>query len=115
MAVRLLRFSLDHKGIVTLTVLAGLLLNLLVIGVADPADNSFDGALPNAASCQGGGGPGCAEQPLIPPPAVGMPNFDAPPPPVYGALVLVAQETPASLDETPPRIALRPPLSTFAA
>lgn len=115
MAVRLLRFSLDHKGIVTLAVLVGLLLNLIVIGVADPSDNSFDGALTNAASCQGGGGPGCAEQPLIPPPAVGMPHFDAPPPPVFGALVLVEQKAAAPLHESPPRVALRPPLSTFAS
>jgi hypothetical protein len=115
MAIRLLRLSLDHNGIVTMALLVGLLVNLLVIGVADPSDSSLDGSLPNVASCQGGGGPGCAEQPLIPPPSVGLPRFEAPPPAVFGLLVAIEPRLPAALREAPLRLPERPPLATFTA
>jgi hypothetical protein len=41
----------------------------------DPPE-SLAGDLPVAATCQGGAG--CAEQPLIPPPAIGLPSFGLP-------------------------------------
>jgi hypothetical protein len=111
MGRRLIRLSLQHKGIVTVVALAGLVLNLVVIGTADPPRDLVDRDLPMAAQCQGGGA-GCAEQPLIPPPAVGMPRFDAPPPAVFGALVLVNHAPASELIATPPRTLVPPPLVT---
>jgi hypothetical protein len=102
-----------HRGIVTLVLLTGLLANLFVVGRMDPPSLQQHGDLPLAASCQGGG-PGCAEQPLIPPPAVGMPHFDAPPPAVFGALVLVQPATPVAVDESPPPRLERPPIATVS-
>jgi hypothetical protein len=107
------RFALRHRGIVTVILLAGLLTNLLVVGRLDPPSLRQHGDLPLAASCQGGG-PGCAEQPLIPPPAVGMPHFDAPPPAAFGALVLVEPAAPVVLHESPPPRLERPPISTVS-
>jgi hypothetical protein len=114
MGIRLIRLSLQHKGIVTAIALGGLLMNLVVIGSADPPRDLVDRDLPMAASCQGGGA-GCVEQPLIPPPAIGMPQFDAPPPAIYGALVLIAPAAPDALAASPPRTLVPPPLSSSAA
>ena len=98
---------LRHRAIVTVTLIAVLLLNLSVVGMVTPPD-SFDGDLPNAARCQGGG-PGCAEQPLIPPPVGGLPHFDPPAPatfnqpaPIFAApLAAVIESTPTSIEHPP--------------
>ena len=105
---------LRHRGLVTGALLAVLLVNLLVIGRLQPADPGKGGDLPLAARCQGGG-PGCAEQPLIPPPAGGLPHFDAPPAPVFGRLVVVEPARLKAVHESPPDTLLRPPASTSAA
>jgi hypothetical protein len=105
---------LQHRSLVTGVLLGALLVNLLVIVRLQPGDLASGGDLPIAARCQGGG-PGCAEQPLIPPPVGGLPHFDAPPAPVFGRLVAVEpagrtavrQATPAPLD--------RPPTAAFVA
>jgi hypothetical protein len=102
-----------HRGVVTVALLAGLLVNLLVIGRLSPPDPT-KGDMPLASHCQGGG-PGCAEQPMIPPPAGGLPHFDAPPAPVFGALVLVTAAAFASVDESPPGALERPPITAAIA
>ncbi|HLB22872.1 MAG TPA: hypothetical protein VJP07_02150 [Dehalococcoidia bacterium] len=114
MGLRLLGFALRHKGVVTATLLAGLLINLMVIGGTEAPRDLDDLNLPVAAQCHGGG-PGCAEQPLIPPPAVGLPRFDPPAPVSFGAPILIAARPDGDLSETPPRAPERPPLSTLAA
>jgi hypothetical protein len=112
MVLRLCRAALRHRGLVTGTLVAVLLVNLLVVGRLQP--NGPSGSdLPLAARCQGGG-PGCAEQPLIPPPVGGLPHFDAPPAPVFGRLVLVEPAAPAAVDEAPPLALERPPRAAFA-
>ncbi|HZP58550.1 MAG TPA: stress protein, partial [Dehalococcoidia bacterium] len=80
---------------------------------AQPPDPA-KGSLPLAARCAGGG-PGCAEQPLIPPPAGGLPHFDPPPPPVFGALVAVAPAAAPSLNPSPPPALEHPPQLALAA
>jgi hypothetical protein len=114
MAGSALRCALRHRGIVTVVLLTGLLANLLIVGRLDPPDLQQRGDLPLAASCQGGG-PGCVEQPLIPPPAVGLPRFDAPPPAAFGALVLVEPAAPAALHPSPPPRLERPPIASVVA
>ncbi len=114
MGLRLLRLALRHRGLVTATLLAGLLINLIVIGGTEAPGDLADGNLPMAAQCHGGG-PGCAEQPLIPPPSVGLPRFDPPAPIVFGVAVAVVATPDGDLSETPPRIPERPPLSVLAA
>ena len=106
----LLRWMLRHRGVVTVAVLAVMVLNVTVVGRLDPPQ--AESALPIAARCQGGG-PGCAEQPLIPPPVGGMPHFDAPPPAAFGALVAIEPSASPAILEAPPRAAERPP--TLAA
>jgi hypothetical protein len=113
MGSHIVRLCLRHRGVVTATLLGALLLNLLVVGRIQPPDPTR-GDLPLAARCQGGG-PGCAEQPMIPPPVGGLPHFDAPPAPVFGQLVLVEPPAPASLHESPPHALERPPASIAAA
>jgi len=113
MAQRLIRLSMRHRGIVTGTLVAVLLVNLLVVVRLSPPDVSR-GDLPIAARCQGGG-PGCAEQPLIPPPIGGLPHFDAPPPPVLGRLVAVAAIAPTAVHESPPHVLERPPALELVA
>jgi hypothetical protein len=98
---------------VTVVLIAGLLTNLLVIGRLDPPELDQHGDLPLAASCQGGGA-GCAEQPLIPPPAVGLPRFDAPPPAVFGEPALVQIVAPVAVHEPPPDRLERPPIATVS-
>lgn len=106
MAMRILRLGLRHRGIVTVALLAGLLLNLFVVARLSPPD-LLNGDLPMAARCQGGG-PGCAEQPLIPPPVGGLPQFDPPPPPVFGQLAIVTPAPSPAVREAPP-VLLEPP------
>ncbi|HYM15040.1 MAG TPA: hypothetical protein VEZ14_05735 [Dehalococcoidia bacterium] len=107
MAARTLAVALRHRGAVTGALVAVLLVNVLVVARLQP-DNAFGGSLPLAAHCQGGG-PGCAEQPLIPPPVGGLPHFDVPPPPAFGHMVLVAPPLPAAALEAPPLILEPPP------
>lgn len=114
MGTRLFRASLQHKGLVTVVALGGLLLNLMVIGSSDAPEDLGGRDLPMAAQCHGGGA-GCAEQPLIPPPAVGLPRFDAPAPATYGVLVLVEPSVLPDLTASPPRTLVPPPLWTSAA
>jgi hypothetical protein len=109
MAIRFMSLLLRHRAIVTLTLVAVLLLNLSVVGMVAPPD-SLDGDLPNAARCQGGG-PGCAEQPLIPPPVGGLPHFEPPAPavfnepaPVFGAPLAAVIESPPPPIEQPPSL-----------
>ena len=109
MGTRLILLGLEHKALVTLVAIAGLLLYLVVIGSADPPGELVERDLPMAAQCQGGGA-GCAEQPLIPPPTLGLPRLDAPPPAVFGQLVAVELLPPSALKASPPRIAVPPPL-----
>lgn len=92
------RFALGHRAVVTLTLLAALLFNLSVVAQMEPGDPGR-ADLPLAATCHGGG-PGCAAQPLIPPPAVGLPRFD-PVAPAHSVLVRIAP---------PPSTAVREPL-----
>lgn len=104
----LVRYAMAHRGVITVALLTLLVLNLTVIGRIDPPETPA-GDLPFAARCQGGG-PGCAEQPLIPPPAgrVGLPRVEPVPAP---ALTLVRAEAapqralidvPATILEPPP-------------
>lgn len=102
---------LRHRAAVTLLLLAAMVLNVTVIARLDPADAAS--SLPIAARCQGGG-PGCAEQPLIPPPAGGLPRFDAPPAPAFGALVAIEPAAQPAVLEAPPRVSERPPSSGIA-
>lgn len=111
MGPRIGRWTLRHRGIVTVVLLVGFLANMFVVGRLDPPDLRQHADLPLAASCQGGG-PGCAEQPLIPPPAVGMPRFDAPPPAAFGALVRIEPAAVPAVHETSPPLLERPPQST---
>ncbi len=104
-----MRFALRHRGIVTGTLVAVLLVNLLVIGRFQPAQASH-GDLPIAARCQGGG-PGCVEQPLIPPPVGGLPSFQTPPAPVFGRLVVVEPAAPLAAEAPPPVVLERPPIA----
>jgi len=105
---------LRHRGFVTGALVAVLLVNLLVVGRLQPADPSQGGDLPLAARCQGGG-PGCAEQPLIPPPVGGLPHFSAPPAPIFGRMVVVEPQALRAAHESPPATLERPPATTAAA
>lgn len=102
---------LRHRAAVTVALVLVLLTNLLVVGRVSPADPTR-GDLPLAARCQGGG-PGCAEQPMLPAPVGGMPQFDAPPSPAYGALVMIypaplpaPADPPVSPIEHPPALSV---------
>lgn len=114
MGLKLLSLALKHRGVVTATLLFGFVLNLLVIGVFDPPSEPLDRDLPVAAQCQGGG-PGCSEQPLIPPPAVGLPRFDAPVLIAFGVPAPVQEAPPDALRASSPAPPDRPPLPTLAA
>lgn len=89
-----------------------LLVNLLFAGYVQPPDVLGD-HLPMAASCQGGG-PGCAEQPLLPPASIGLPHFESPPAPVFGALVRIDAVEPEAPVEAPPLRIDHPPALSFA-
>ena len=113
MIVRLFRCALRHRAIVTGTLVAVLLVNLLVVVRVSHAD-PLKSDLPVAGRCQGGG-PGCDEQPLIPPPIGGLPHFEMPAAPVFGALVVVQPHRAAALHEAPPPRLDRPPTANAAA
>ncbi len=81
------RLALRHRAAVTVTLLVALLFNVSFVAQLEPGDPSR-ADLPLAATCHGGG-PGCASQPLIPPPAVGLPHFD-PVAPAHSVLVRIA-------------------------
>ncbi|MHB8684470.1 MAG: hypothetical protein ACYC9X_09115 [Dehalococcoidia bacterium] len=70
-----------------MALLAVLLFNLSFVAQLERGDPGH-ADLPLAASCHGGGA-GCAAQPLIPPPAVGLPHFD-PVAPAHSVLVRIA-------------------------
>jgi hypothetical protein len=97
---------LRHRALVTVTLVAALLANLLFVAQVEPPDLGDN--LPMTARCQGGG-PGCAVQPLIPPPSAGLPRFDPPAPAVFGQLVVVEGAPAAAVHEAPPRSRERPP------
>lgn len=50
MAIRLLRLALRHRGVVTATVLAALLVNLVVIGATETPDRSVTAPSPSRPS-----------------------------------------------------------------
>ncbi len=102
------QLMLRHRSLVTGVLLGALLVNLLVVARLQPSAAFERSDLPIAARCQGGG-PGCAEQPLIPPPVGGLPHFDAPPAPVFGPLVAVEPVRPDAIHEAIPTPLDRPP------
>lgn len=108
-----LRSLLRHRAVVTVALVFVLLTNIFFVGQISPADD-FDGGLPSAAHCQGGG-PGCAEQPLIPPPVGGLPHFEMPAAPVFGALVAVEPAAPDAVIEAPRASIEHPPALTIVA
>ena len=108
------RLMLRHRSVVTGVLLGALLVNLLVVARLQPSAAFERSDLPVAARCQGGG-PGCAEQPLIPPPVGGLPHFAAPPAPVFGQLVVVEPARPGAIHEAIPTPLDRPPSSAAAA
>jgi hypothetical protein len=93
------------------TLVAALLANLTLVAQVDPPE--LGDSLPTAARCQGGG-PGCAVQPLIPPPSAGLPRFDPPAPAVFGQLVAIEAAPAAAVREAPPHSLERPPALTVA-
>lgn len=107
-----MRVMLRHRAVVTVALVSVLLTNLLVIGRVSPADPT-KGDLPLAARCQGGG-PGCAEQPMLPAPVGGMPQFDTPPAPAFGALVMIHPAPPSAPGDPPPASIERPPALSVA-
>ncbi len=113
MMSRMLRAVMRHRGIVTVALVAGLLVNLLVVGWTDPPDPTQHGDLPLAARCQGGG-PGCATQPMIPPPVGGLPHFEMPAAPVFGALVVIEPPAAIAVHESPPASLDPPPIADVA-
>src|SRR5438128_1621935 len=106
----LLRWALRHRAIVTGSLVAVLVLNLLVVTRVSHAD-PLKSDLPVAGRCQGGG-PGCDSQPLIPPPVGGLPHFELPAGPAFGALVVVQPHEPAAIREAPPPNLYRPPITS---
>jgi hypothetical protein len=111
MAAKLMRRLLKHRALVTVTLVAALLANLLFVAQVEPPELGDN--LPMTARCQGGG-PGCAVQPLIPPPSSGLPRFDPPVPAVFGQLTAVQAAPAAAVVEAPPRSLDRPPALNVA-
>ena len=102
------RHALDHRAAVTIALVAVLLVNLLVVPRVQPASASVDSGLPLASHCQGGG-PGCAVQPMIPPPVGGLPHVEGPAAPVFGLRAAVALSRRPARIEAPPRLVEHPP------
>jgi len=75
---RFCALAFRHRILVTVAVLGALAFNLSFVPQVERGDPGR-GDLPVAARCHGGG-EGCIEQPLVPPPAVGLPRIDAIPP-----------------------------------
>jgi len=94
------RIALRHEAVVTVALLLALLLNLVAVGYVDPPQNALDRELPMAAQCQGGGA-GCVAQPLIPPPAIGLPRFQAPPAAAFGVALAIEPARLAALHAPP--------------
>lgn len=92
--------------------LGALLVNLLAVGYVTPPSEVLDRDLPMAAHCQGGG-PGCVEQPLIPPPSVGLPRFSPSAPVVYVLVELTPPASSSPFDAAPDDL-LRPPVLNAA-
>lgn len=112
MIKRLARAAVKQRSAVTSVAVLVLLANLLFAGYVRPPDVLGDD-LPMAASCQGGG-PGCAEQPLLPPASIGLPHFESPPAPVFGALTRIEQAAPSAVHEGPPLRIDHPPAVNLA-
>jgi hypothetical protein len=104
---------LRHRVLVTAALVGVLLLNLTVVGRLTPASAADTHDLPPVAHCQGGGA-GCTEQPLIPPPAVGLPRFELPPAPVFGEPSLIEAAAPSAVPEPPVHSIERPPVLALA-
>lgn len=113
MGSSIMRLALRHRAIVTVALLSALVLNLTLVGQLSPPDPG-ERSVPLAGQCQGGG-EGCAEHPLIPPPANGLPRIDAPPAPIFGALMAVAQPAPAAVHTAILDPPLQPPALTNTA
>lgn len=113
MVARVFRAALRHRGIVTVALVLGLVVNLFVVGWTDPPDPTQHGDLPLASHCQGGG-PGCASQPMIPPPVGGLPHFEMPAPPVFGQLVLIEPAEPPAMHAIAPSSLDPPPIADAA-
>ncbi len=112
MIPRVFRLALRHRALVTCAMIGVLLINLLVVARVAPADPTKSD-IPVAGRCQGGG-PGCDEQPLIPPPAAGLPRFDGPTTPVFGALVAIQVLPVPAIHEAPPSRIDPPPRANAA-
>jgi hypothetical protein len=108
MVVRTLVRASNHRTAITLTLLGALLLNLLVVGYVQPPDLLAGDDLPMASRCQGGG-VGCVEQPMIPPPLVGLPRAPAPAALAYGEPALVVGTAPSASEDPPPTAIEHPP------
>jgi hypothetical protein len=108
MLVRSLARATNHRSAITLALLGALLLNLFVAGYVQPPDLLDGSSLPMASRCQGGG-PGCAEQPMIPPPAVGIPEGPSPVAPAFGEPALLVAASPLPADDPPPVAIEHPP------
>jgi hypothetical protein len=113
MVVRSLVRASNHRTAITLVLIGALLLNLLVAGYVQPPDLLEGDDLPMASRCQGGG-PGCAETPMIPPPAVGMPQGAAPVAPAFGEPAILVAGVPVPSDDPPPMAIEHPPELTSA-
>lgn len=112
MIKRMARAAADRRSAVTTAAVLILLVNLLFAGYVRPPDVLGDD-LPMAASCQGGG-PGCAEQPMLPPASIGLPHFEQPPAPVLGVLTRIQQAAPSLVREGPPLRIDHPPAVNLA-
>lgn len=102
---RFQRYALRHRTVITTVVLLALFFNLSFLPQVERGDPAA-GDLPIAARCHGGG-PGCVEQPLVPPPAVGLPKIDAIPPANVVLVQMTAPVTAAPADIA--AVALDPP------
>lgn len=102
---RMRRFALRHRAAITVVVLLALFFNLSLMPHVERGDPAA-GDLPIAARCHGGG-PGCVEQPLVPPPALGLPRIDAIPPAHVVLVRMTLATTPEPPDVAP--VTLDPP------
>ena len=106
---RLLSCALRHRILVTVAVLGALVFNLSFVPQVERG-GSDRGDLPVAARCHGGG-EGCVEQPLVPPPALGLPRLGAIPPAHVVTVEMMPppapqpQNAPSAILEPPPELA----------
>jgi hypothetical protein len=113
MRLHILARAARRQAAVSLVVVAALLANVLFAGYVEPPDLIGGAELSIASRCQGGG-PGCAEQPMIPPPLVGLPRVASPEAPAFGAPVLVVPAVPSPAENPPPLAIEHPPELAFA-